>query len=88
MENPVCALVEKQFVTTFPVAVEFQLIGRVFAIHGGRLTEGSPMAGRQDDGPFPSHLGEGVPCPEVVTLSVQAYQWEWGGLPLTRSVMF
>lgn len=33
MENPVCALVEKQFVTTFPGAVEFQLIGRVFTIY-------------------------------------------------------
>lgn len=30
MENPVCALVEKQFVTTFPGAVWFELIGRVF----------------------------------------------------------
>lgn len=27
MENPVCALVEKQFVTTFPGALEFQLTG-------------------------------------------------------------
>lgn len=35
MENPVCALVEKQFVTTLPGAVEFQLIGRVF-IYAGR----------------------------------------------------
>lgn len=31
MENPVCVLVEKQFVTRFPGAVEFQLIGRVLA---------------------------------------------------------
>lgn len=30
MENPVCALVEKQFVTTFPGAVELQLIGKLF----------------------------------------------------------
>lgn len=30
MENPVCALVEKQFVTRFPGAAQFQLIGRVF----------------------------------------------------------
>lgn len=34
MENPVCALVEKQFVTRFPGAVEFQLIGRVFTYAG------------------------------------------------------
>lgn len=33
MENPVCALVEKQFVTTFPGAVGFQLVGRGFTIH-------------------------------------------------------
>ena len=44
MENPVCALVEKQFVTTFPGAVEFQLMGRGFTIHKGGLT-GSPKAG-------------------------------------------
>lgn len=34
MENPVCALVEKQFVTTFPGAVELRLIGRVFTYAG------------------------------------------------------
>lgn len=35
MENPVCALVEKQFVTTFPGALEFQLTvgGGVAAIY-------------------------------------------------------
>lgn len=38
MENLVCALVEKQFVTTFPGAVKFQLIGRVFTIWLGGLT--------------------------------------------------
>lgn len=32
MENLVCVLVEKQFVTTLPGAVEFQLIGKVFTI--------------------------------------------------------
>lgn len=33
MENPVCALVEKQFVT-FPGAAELQLIGRIFTYAG------------------------------------------------------
>lgn len=42
MENPVCALVEKQFVTTFPGALEFQLT--VGGGGGGYL----PGTGRAD----------------------------------------
>lgn len=46
MENPVCALVEKQFVTTFPGALEFQLTG----VGGGVYLPGTGRADRAVQG--------------------------------------
>lgn len=46
MENLVCALVEKQFVTTFPGAVQLQLTGRVFTKMLGGL-KGQLRAGEK-----------------------------------------
>lgn len=45
MENLVCALVEKQFVTTFPGAVKFQVIEGVLTIYSGRADRAAPGCG-------------------------------------------